>query len=127
MNYPDYRDDETEPAGGLSLPVMMLLLAIGGGFLYVTAGPPHLPATLPDWETIWIVLQGSKPPLEAFAYIFSTIAWIVWLWIVGSLVLRFIVVASETISRGALWARQLRAVSDRLTLPIVQIGRAAGR
>jgi len=97
-----------------------VVLAASGVALYAVAGPPHLPSRLPNWQTILVTLQGSDVPLDALSYIFTTAAWIVWLWIVGSLVLRLIVGIAEMLSHGAEWARTLHRLSDRVTLPIVR-------
>src|SRR5207249_1521239 len=47
-------------------------------------------------------------------------AWLIWLWVVGSLALRCAVVAADALGHGAGWARGLRRLSDRVTLPIVR-------
>lgn len=116
-----YLDDgERAEPGRLSLLWFVVLLTASGVVLYAVAGPPHLPPHWPSWKTILITLQGSDVPLGALAYIFTTIAWLLWLWIVGSLVLRLITRVVETLTCGATWARALHTLSDRVTLPIVR-------
>ncbi len=113
-------DDERPQTGYLGLIGLLLGLALGAVVLDLTAGPPHLPAHLPSWATIETTLRGSSLPLGIVAYVLGMAAWAVWLWIVGSLLLRATVLAIETMSRGAVWVHVLRTVSDRLTLPVVR-------
>jgi len=116
-----YRDDvERAEPGHLSLLWFVVLLTASGVVLHAVAGPPHLPPHWPSWETILITLQGSDVPLGALAYIFTSTAWLLWLWIVGSLILRLIAQVVETLTCGATWARALHTLSDRVTLPIVR-------
>lgn len=118
-----YEDEEWErrrQPSRLGFAGLVLLLFLGGAALYRISGPPHLPASLPSKEVILYTLRGSDPPMEALAYIFSTAAWALWIWIVGSLVLELLVVTAELISRGAAWAKSLRSVSNWVTLPVVR-------
>ena len=104
----------------LGLLSLILGLALGGAALYAVSGPPHLPSALPGWETIVVTLRGSYLPPEVLGYLLTTAAWALWIWIVASMLLRFLVAAAETATRGAAWVSSLRALSDLVTLPFVR-------
>lgn len=119
---PAYSADAGDSLGRRFLGLLGLIatLTVGAVVLYHLAGPPHLPATPPDWNATRKVLTGSDIPVPALAYLLSTTAWAIWLWIVGSILLRTLLAIIETLARGAAWARSLRSLSDRLTLPVVR-------
>ncbi len=104
----------------LGLAWLLVGLAACALVLYRVAGPPHLPERLPSWDVISATLRGSYLPPEVVAYVLTSAAWLVWLWIVASLVLRLLVGLADALTRGAAWVRALRALSDRVTLPIVR-------
>lgn len=120
MENVSYLDEEPRQSGFVGLMGMIVGLALGALALYAFAGPPHLPSDLPNWEIVALTLQGSSVPLEAVAYVMTTVAWMVWFWLVASLMLRLAVVGADAVARGAAWAKALRALSDRITLPIVR-------
>jgi len=121
MNRPAYPDDqEAREPRPLTFVGFVGILVASAIFLNAVAGPPHLPARFPSWPEILVTLEGSSVPLEAFAYVFTTAAWCMWIWIVVSLLLRLVVVSAEVVSRGAAWTGSLRAATDRLTLPSVR-------
>ncbi|MFN8472170.1 MAG: LysM peptidoglycan-binding domain-containing protein [Anaerolineae bacterium] len=104
----------------LNLLALIFGLAVGGAILYKLAGPPRLPEHIPSVAELLVFLNGDEVPLAALAYIFTMAAWLVWIWLVGSIALRVLVDVSETIARGAVWVAALRSFSDRVTLPIVR-------
>jgi two-component SAPR family response regulator len=115
------RLDEAYPRQGpLGLLGLVLGLMAGGAALYVVAGPPRLPNALPNWDAVLLTLRGSYLSPEVLAYLLVTAAWVVWLWIVGSILLRMLAVAAEFITHGASWVRFLRRCSDRVTPPVVR-------
>lgn len=120
MENASYLDEEPRQSGFIGLMGLIVGLALGALALYAFAGPPHLPSDLPSWEIVVLTLQGSSVPLEAVAYVMTTMAWMVWFWLVVSLMLRLAVVGADAVTRGAAWAKALRALSDQITLPIVR-------
>lgn len=104
----------------LGLLGLVVGLAIGGTTLLAVAGPPRLPAELPNRVIIASTLNGSYLPPEAVAYVVTTAAWMIWGWLTLSLALRLIVLGAEVIAYGAAWVRALRLISDRVTLPVVR-------
>ncbi|MCC6177465.1 MAG: LysM peptidoglycan-binding domain-containing protein [Chloroflexi bacterium] len=104
----------------LGLLGLVVGLAIGGTTLLAVAGPPRLPAELPNRVIIASTLNGSYLPPEAVAYVVTTAAWMIWGWLTLSLALRLIVLGAEAIAYGAAWVRALRLISDRVTLPVVR-------
>ncbi|MDQ3700715.1 MAG: hypothetical protein M3442_07325, partial [Chloroflexota bacterium] len=109
--------------GGRALGALLgLLLVLGGGgaFLFRYAGMPRLPQSLPDWGSVWFTLQGTDVPVEAALYVSGTVAWGLWLWLSASVVLRLVVLATDVYAHGTAWAVALRALSDRVTLPIIR-------
>ena len=115
-----YGDEEDRSPSRLSLVGIALGLVVCGVVLYKLAGPPHLPDALPDWSTIVTTLKGSDIPLEALTYIFTTLAWLVWGWVVASLVFQFLLAVAQVATHGAAWVRQLHVVVDPLTAPLVR-------
>lgn len=117
LNY----DDDGQREGDYSTLIWLLLgLAVGAAALYLTGGPPHLPGEMPSWRLIATTLQGSSLPLGALGYILTSAAWLVWAWIVASLLLRLLVAGADSLAHGASWVRRLRATSDRVTLSLVR-------
>ena len=86
---------ELEPRDIRGLLSLTVGLALGAVVLNGFAGPPSLPTSLPSWDLLIQTLRGASVPYEAFAYILTTAAWGVWLWITGSLLLRLLVVIAE--------------------------------
>jgi DNA-binding SARP family transcriptional activator/nucleoid-associated protein YgaU len=115
-----HRDEERAPHGALGLLGLALGLAGCALALRLVAGPPHLPAEAPSWSAVLTTLRGSYLPPEALAYLLTTASWVVWLWIVASLALRLVVAAADALTPGAACVRGLRAVSDRVSLPVVR-------
>jgi two-component SAPR family response regulator/LysM repeat protein len=103
-------------------PLLWLILLLGstGAALYATGGPPRLPAGPPDAQVWWATLRGTSIPLAELGYILTMLAWLIWAWLSASLVLRLLVAAADLATRGAAWARSLRGVTDRFTLPLVR-------
>lgn len=114
------RLDEEQQRDRLGLLGLTLGLAATATILYKLAGPPHLPTQLPSWQTVITTLQSSDVPLEALAYIFTSAAWLLWLWITASLVLHVCLALADRVTQGAQWVRTLHVLVDPLTLPWVR-------
>ncbi len=113
-------DEGQRRHGFVGLVGLTVGLALGALALYTLAGPPRLPSELPSWDIVVLTLQGSSVPLETLAYVITTAAWAVWFWIIASLALRLVVVGADVLTHGAAWAKALRTISDRITLPVVR-------
>lgn len=113
-------DEASAQRGALGLATLVLGLGLMAVVLRVVAGPPRFPQDLPSLDAVVFVLRGSDPPLAAMTYLLTMAAWVLWLWMVGSIILRLVVVSAEVATRRPRWVRSLRTVSDRLTLPIVR-------
>ncbi|HVA23490.1 MAG TPA: LysM peptidoglycan-binding domain-containing protein, partial [Chloroflexota bacterium] len=104
----------------LSLATLTIILADTGGLLLGVGGPPHLPARIPSWLEIEVTLRGSDVPLGALGYLFTMAAWVVWLWIVGTLALQIILLIIERLANGAPRVRTIRRAVNSVTLPVVR-------
>ena len=104
----------------VGLAELLVGLALGAAALHAAAGSPRLPGELPTWGGVVATLRGSELSLGVVAYVLTTGAWLVWLWLAASLVLRLIVGVADIFTHGAAWVRALRALSDRVTLPVVR-------
>ena len=98
----------------------VLMLALAFALLSRFAGPPHLPPSLPSASTAVQTLRGSDIPVEALGYLLTTLGWILWCWIVVTLVVNVVIGLAEKVTRGAAWVRSLRVVSDRLTARFIR-------
>src|SRR5438067_11805020 len=79
------------------------LVLVAGAGLGVAAGPPRLPAGVPPFEQVRAVLSGSTLPVDALVLVVVDLAWLMWLWIVGSLALELVVATAEAAAHGATW------------------------
>ena len=106
--------------GPVSLFLAVLALAAVPVGLLRFSGPPRLPSPWPTWGDVAFALQGTYVPLDAIGYLLAMAAWLLWGWVVASALLHTAVVAAEALSHGAAWVRPLRALSNRVTLPVVR-------
>lgn len=109
-----------ESPRALPLVILIAILAGSGLVLHAIAGPPHLPSHVPSVTQILITLQGSDVPLAWFADAFTSVAWVLWFWMVGSLLLQLVTAVVELVTRGAAWAKGVHGAIDRLTVPLVR-------
>lgn len=105
---------------GRDLLLLVLGLTLGGAALALTAGLPHLPATIPSWERLRQILQGTDVPLAGTGYILTTLAWAIWAWLAGSLLLQLLSVPVERLGRGPAWVRGLSTVINAVSAPVVR-------
>lgn len=112
------RTDDTDRRGGAWL--LAVALAGGGGLLYRIAGAPRLPGALPNGRIVLNTLTGTSIPYAGLGAFCTTLAWIIWLWLVGTLAIQFLLAVAEQVTSGAHWVRSCRLVVDPLTLPAVR-------
>ena len=101
-----------------------LMLAAGAAFA-VVAGPPRAPAAVPGLHDVLAMVSGSNVPLAPLALVLVDLAWLLWLWVFGSLCLEFLLAVAEAIGHGAAWVRSLRVVVDRVSAPLARKAVAA--
>jgi LysM repeat protein len=115
-----HRPRDREPG----LAIIGLALSLLGGVLLVTVGVPRLPASpvrLPTGLELELLLRSpSAEQVGSVLVAASWAAWLLWAWLVVTVALRVFVVLCEHAVVGAAWVGSLRAVSDRLTLPLVR-------
>ncbi len=99
---------------------LIVLLAAAGAALYATAGPPRPPDLAPDLQLVLATLRGTSIPLDAVGYVLTSLAWLIWGWLVVSLVARLIVAFADLATRGAAWVGSLRRMTNAFTLPVVR-------
>jgi hypothetical protein len=78
---------------------------------------PPLP-TIVDVELF--LRSPSNAQFDAVGAVLSWAAWLVWLWLLLTTLLRVLVVLGERAGIGVEWLGRLRAVSDRVTLALVR-------
>src|SRR5213082_2730123 len=89
--------------GAVSLRILVLFLVTFGAGLYYVVGLPHAPSPplqLPDPRSLEALLRSSRPPLDGAIYVLGMVGWVLWAWLVLSLVLQIAVVAMERVARG---------------------------
>lgn len=106
----------------LGLAAFVVALTLTGALLWFVGGPPRPPARLPDLAAIRQVLV-STPGVEDFRgltpWIFL-VCWLLWLWLVASVVLQVGVALLEFVTRGAAWVRGLRRLVDGATATVAR-------
>lgn len=120
---PDWWREPAPPVGGNPIAVgwLVLLLAASGLLLRHAFGwPPPLPPAWPTWQQVGATLRGSEVAPTAIWYGLGLGSWLVWCWLVLTVVLQVVLSVLETITRGARWVRALHAGLDRLTLPAIR-------
>ncbi len=127
---PMYSDDNALRTGTRGdrarlLGFVVLMLA-AGCVLAAAAGPPRLPTLMPAWDDVLKVLAGATLPLESLLLVLVDAAWLIWAWIVLSLLLQSCLTVAELLTHGGSQSiRSLRSLADRASVPLVRRGVAA--
>jgi nucleoid-associated protein YgaU/DNA-binding SARP family transcriptional activator len=100
-------------------------MLLAGAGLAEVAGPPRLPAAFPQAKDVIALLSGSSVPLAPIGLLLLDAAWILWAWIVISLLLELALQLAELGAHGAVWIQVLRQVADRASLPLARRAVAA--
>src|SRR5439155_3416817 len=79
-----------------------VLLVAGVGLLGV-AGPPRGPGELPRPGDVVAILQGASLPVGPVAAVLLDLVWLLWTWIVASLLLELALAAIDLVANGASW------------------------
>ena len=116
---PDTAPDERAPSQHPGLRALLLTLAISGGFLYLLGGPPH-PPVRPDPRAIVEALRSANPALQGAASWCFALAWALWLWTAGSLLVQGLLLALERLTGGAAWILALRPALAPLLMPLAR-------
>ncbi len=101
------------------------VILLAGAALAATAGPPRLPAAMPQVHDVIAVLTASTLPLEQVGLLLVDVAWALWTWIALSMLLQTAVAVAQIAARGAAWIDSMRRVVDRLSVPVVRRAVAA--
>jgi nucleoid-associated protein YgaU/DNA-binding SARP family transcriptional activator len=109
----------------LNLLGFFALVLLGGAVLWNVGGPARLPGGQPRLTDVAMLLAGSTLPIQSVALVLVDFAWLIWVWIIGSLCLELVVELAEAMAHGAAWALSLRRAADRLTLPLARRAVAA--
>ncbi|MBV9578102.1 MAG: LysM peptidoglycan-binding domain-containing protein [Chloroflexi bacterium] len=110
----------------MKLLAFVALMLVAGLGLCAAAGPPRLPTGLPHWDDVLTVLAGATLPLDGVLLVLVDTAWLIWTWIMLSLLLESIVVAADLLTHGGSgWVRSLRAFVDRASVPLARRAVAA--
>jgi len=123
----DWWDAERPPArrDGLGLPALVGVLAVAGVALWWLGGPPRVPATRPDIATVRGLpdFLRSSPHLAdlrpALPWALAG-GWLLWSWLILSVLLQLGVAALEILTRGATWVRALRPLVDVATATLAR-------
>ena len=110
------------------LACLVVLLAVSGAGLSIIGGipdPSQLPG-LPSWGTLEVMARSPNPSLDGVLQLSLLVGWLVWIWAAASVVLELVLVVAEAgPAQGAAWLERIRAVADRLTLPVARRAVAA--
>jgi len=123
----DRWDAERPPArrDGRGLPALIGVLAVAGVALWWLGGPPRVPAARPDIATLRGVpdFLRSSPHLADFRPALPWAlagGWLLWSWLILSVLLQLGVAALEILTRGATWVRALRPLVDVATATLAR-------
>src|SRR5579864_4993446 len=94
---------------------LILGLALVPVALAAIGATPYVPGSPPDPSSVAATLRGSDLPLATIGYVILDAAWLIWAWLVFSLLLRVAVDLAEAAAAGAYWVHSLRLFSDAVT------------
>src|SRR5437868_4531457 len=102
-----------------------VLMVLAGFALRAVAGLPTLPGSMPTATQVVTQLNAPTLPLAPLAAVLVDAAWLLWLWVMASMVIELLVTVAEAVSHGARWVGHARRVADRVTLPVARRAVAA--
>src|SRR5205814_10475522 len=103
----DSRSREAESMRKDLLSLVLVLLAVAVG-LYAVGATPLVPSTAPGAGDIGQALLRSDADASVIGLILVDAAWLIWAWLVFTLVFRVLIDAADVASRGAGWVVALR-------------------
>src|SRR6266567_1421302 len=90
------------------------------GLVWLSITSLSMPS-VPNLVDVELFLRSpSNEQLDAVGILLSWVAWLLWVWLLGTITLRILVIFGERAGIGATWIRRLRTVSDRITLSLVR-------
>src|SRR5437899_3491186 len=114
---------EGDADSSVSLRTLVAFLLVFGAGLFLTVGLPHAaakPLELPDPASLEALLRSPRPPLEGAIYVAGMLGWVIWAWLLLSLVLQVGVVAAERVAAGTAIVRGASTLADVLSAPLVR-------
>ena len=114
---------EASQAGAVSLRVLIPFLILFGAGLFEVVGLPHGPTSaleVPDGASVEAMLRSSRPPLDGAIYVSGMLGWLVWVWLVLSLMLQLGVVVAERLAGGTAIIRHAHRIADVVSAPMVR-------
>lgn len=116
---PEPDPGEVVPARRLGLHALVLGIAAGATFLYLLGGPPQLPVR-PDPRAIVEALRSTNPSLQGAASWCFALAWALWIWTAGSLLIQVALSVLDRLTGGAAWVLALRPAVAPLLMPLAR-------
>jgi two-component SAPR family response regulator/LysM repeat protein len=105
---------------GLRLFGLIALVGAAAIGLIAVRATPRLPAGTPGWHEALTLLTGSALPLELMALLLVDAAWLLWLWIVFSLVVQLLLAGAAALSIDSTRLDRFHHLADRVTVPFVR-------
>src|SRR5437762_1623478 len=114
---------EVRPGGAVSLRILIAFLILFGAGLYEVVGLPHGPTSgleVPGAASVEAMLRSSRPPLDGAIYVSGMLGWLVWAWLVLSLILQVGMAVAERLAGGTAIVRHAHVIADLLSAPVVR-------
>lgn len=117
--YPSHRG-HTGQGDRLAVVGLLVVLVVTPLALLRFTGSPHLPPALPDPRAIHEALTSNHPDLSGALPWCILGVWLLWLWLLVSVVLQATLAALDMLTRGAAWVRAPRPLVDACTTTLVK-------
>src|SRR5439155_19549057 len=92
----------------LTLAGFTAIMLATGWALAAIAGPPRVPPLPPTPEAALNVLLGPTLPVDALVTVLVDATWLLWSWVILSLLLQLGILLAEILDHGRRWVRPFR-------------------